>query len=298
MQLSYNKLQTFGECALKYRFAYIERLPRSADCRPRLPSPPPCRAGKIPFLRQTRRPRPRRRTPRRLRSNLGDRPQPRRAGNQRPTRKAKLSSAAIVRPKTRSSASPPIWNIPSRSRSAPIPSPARLIASTLPTATPTAAWTTSSTASCRRKTRRRRAVSFRSTICSLRKDWASRSPMSVSIICGTGSSRPPVGIGLRCGRRWHGLTQRQRRSIRRNSGSRGEGAGCRTCAFQSQCPAKTGEARAAQGVWQQGSLLWEMTGDTQAAAVTAPPVKRASLARTFRQLTFRGHHGLTWYPRN
>ena len=28
MQLSYNKLQTFGECALKYRFAYIERLPR------------------------------------------------------------------------------------------------------------------------------------------------------------------------------------------------------------------------------------------------------------------------------
>ena len=28
MQLSYNKLQTFGECALKYRLAYIERLPR------------------------------------------------------------------------------------------------------------------------------------------------------------------------------------------------------------------------------------------------------------------------------
>ncbi len=28
MQLSYNKLRTFGECALKYRFAYVERLPR------------------------------------------------------------------------------------------------------------------------------------------------------------------------------------------------------------------------------------------------------------------------------
>jgi RecB family exonuclease len=28
MQLSYNKLKTFGECALKYRYTYIERLPR------------------------------------------------------------------------------------------------------------------------------------------------------------------------------------------------------------------------------------------------------------------------------
>ena len=28
MQLSHNKFQTFGECALKYRLAYIERLPR------------------------------------------------------------------------------------------------------------------------------------------------------------------------------------------------------------------------------------------------------------------------------
>lgn len=28
MQLSFNKLRTFGECALKYRFAYVERLPR------------------------------------------------------------------------------------------------------------------------------------------------------------------------------------------------------------------------------------------------------------------------------
>lgn len=28
MQFSYNKLKTFGECALKYRFAYVERLPR------------------------------------------------------------------------------------------------------------------------------------------------------------------------------------------------------------------------------------------------------------------------------
>src|SRR5262249_16903539 len=28
MQISYNKLKTFGECALKYRLAYVERLPR------------------------------------------------------------------------------------------------------------------------------------------------------------------------------------------------------------------------------------------------------------------------------
>lgn len=28
MQLSFNKLRTFGECALKYRYAYVERLPR------------------------------------------------------------------------------------------------------------------------------------------------------------------------------------------------------------------------------------------------------------------------------
>jgi RecB family exonuclease len=28
MQLSFNKLKTFGECALKYRLAYVERLPR------------------------------------------------------------------------------------------------------------------------------------------------------------------------------------------------------------------------------------------------------------------------------
>jgi len=28
MQVSYNKLKTFGECALKYRLAYIERVPR------------------------------------------------------------------------------------------------------------------------------------------------------------------------------------------------------------------------------------------------------------------------------
>src|SRR5687767_11486253 len=28
MQLSFNKLKTYGECALKYRYAYVERLPR------------------------------------------------------------------------------------------------------------------------------------------------------------------------------------------------------------------------------------------------------------------------------
>ena len=62
-----------------------------------------------------------------------------------------------------------------------------------------------------------------------------------------------------------------------------EGAGCRTCAFQSHCPAKTGEVRAAQGVWQQGSLLWEMTGETETAS---PSAKRGPISLTGRQLTF------------
>ena len=65
-----------------------------------------------------------------------------------------------------------------------------------------------------------------------------------------------------------------------------EGSGCRTCAFQSQCPAKTGEARAAQAVWQQGSLLWEMTGETEVAAMTAPPVKTEARSVTVWQLDF------------
>jgi hypothetical protein len=28
MQISYNKLKTFGECVLKYRLAYVEKMPR------------------------------------------------------------------------------------------------------------------------------------------------------------------------------------------------------------------------------------------------------------------------------
>jgi DNA helicase-2/ATP-dependent DNA helicase PcrA len=38
-----------------------------------------------------------------------------------------------------------------------------------------------------------------------------------------------------------------------------EGGGCRTCAFADQCPAKTGQARRSAPVWQQGDLLWELT---------------------------------------
>ena len=50
-----------------------------------------------------------------------------------------------------------------------------------------------------------------------------------------------------------------------------EGSGCRTCAFQSHCPAKTGAARAAQEVWQQGSLLWEMDDSLEEIKPTAFP---------------------------
>jgi DNA helicase-2/ATP-dependent DNA helicase PcrA len=43
-----------------------------------------------------------------------------------------------------------------------------------------------------------------------------------------------------------------------------EGSGCPTCAFQSVCPAKTGRERVQQSVWRQGDLLWEMTDSSSA----------------------------------
>ena len=36
------------------------------------------------------------------------------------------------------------------------------------------------------------------------------------------------------------------------------GPACSTCAFHSSCPAKTGDKRDNKDVWQQGDLLWEM----------------------------------------
>lgn len=38
------------------------------------------------------------------------------------------------------------------------------------------------------------------------------------------------------------------------------GIGCATCPYKNVCPAKTGKERPLQGVWQQGNLLTEMEG--------------------------------------
>ncbi len=47
------------------------------------------------------------------------------------------------------------------------------------------------------------------------------------------------------------------------------GAGCATCAFHSLCPAKPGRPRASQAVWQQGNLLWEMSEEQDIGAGSA-----------------------------
>lgn len=44
------------------------------------------------------------------------------------------------------------------------------------------------------------------------------------------------------------------------------GAGCATCAFHSLCPAKTGRPRDNQKVWQQGNLMWEMSEEPEPIA--------------------------------
>ncbi|MGL1451786.1 hypothetical protein ACSTI1_00490, partial [Vibrio parahaemolyticus] len=45
-----------------------------------------------------------------------------------------------------------------------------------------------------------------------------------------------------------------------------EGEGCRTCAFHQVCPAKTGQQRSPQTVWQQGDFLLEMTEEAERSA--------------------------------
>lgn len=45
------------------------------------------------------------------------------------------------------------------------------------------------------------------------------------------------------------------------------GPGCKTCAFQSVCPEKTGQSRLNQTVWQQGDLMWEMQAERSEEAV-------------------------------
>ena len=64
-----------------------------------------------------------------------------------------------------------------------------------------------------------------------------------------------------------------------------EGNGCRTCAFQQQCPAKTGEKRTAIGVWQQGSLLWEMDDSPQEIVTTASPTQPSAPSAAPSQMT-------------
>jgi RecB family exonuclease len=62
-----------------------------------------------------------------------------------------------------------------------------------------------------------------------------------------------------------------------------EGAGCRTCGFADQCPAKTGQARPAAPVWQQGNLLWELS---ETAAAAASDVKQnPNVAPAWQQTT-------------
>ena len=59
-----------------------------------------------------------------------------------------------------------------------------------------------------------------------------------------------------------------------------EGNGCRTCAFQQHCPAKTGQERAAIGVWQQGSLLWEINDTSEETASLASSASSATPSQT------------------
>lgn len=60
-----------------------------------------------------------------------------------------------------------------------------------------------------------------------------------------------------------------------------EGKACRTCPFWSACPAKTGEERPLAPVWQQGELLWEGEGTSSAALSPAVhPVASASRQTT------------------
>lgn len=67
-----------------------------------------------------------------------------------------------------------------------------------------------------------------------------------------------------------------------------QGEGCLTCAFKNLCPAKTGRERPHQGVWQQGNLLWEMTAGEEEPQVLSkidPSETVAVAPRKVRQMT-------------
>jgi DNA helicase-2/ATP-dependent DNA helicase PcrA len=68
-----------------------------------------------------------------------------------------------------------------------------------------------------------------------------------------------------------------------------EGAGCRTCAFQEVCPSKTGQERAPARIWQQGDLLWEMQQKpaeaTSSAALASAPAASGGPGGALRQMT-------------
>ena len=64
------------------------------------------------------------------------------------------------------------------------------------------------------------------------------------------------------------------------------GEGCRTCAFHKVCPQKTGQERPSVGVWQQGNLLWDMNAEEPAIiTATTPAVKKQTTRPTVRQMT-------------
>jgi RecB family exonuclease len=60
-----------------------------------------------------------------------------------------------------------------------------------------------------------------------------------------------------------------------------QGAGCITCAFKKLCPAKTGRNQPLGEVWQQGNLLWEM----QSPQTESEPVVAATPTSSVRQMT-------------
>jgi CRISPR/Cas system-associated exonuclease Cas4 (RecB family) len=64
-----------------------------------------------------------------------------------------------------------------------------------------------------------------------------------------------------------------------------EGAGCTTCAFKQLCPAKTGRERPHQTVWQQGDLLWEMTEGEESLRTLPPREPVTAVTGKVRQMT-------------
>ena len=64
------------------------------------------------------------------------------------------------------------------------------------------------------------------------------------------------------------------------------GEGCRTCAFHKACPKKTGQERPSVGVWQQGNLLWDMKEvEAVPPVASTPTVGNKSAKPAVRQIT-------------